>query len=488
MSDENKKQIVERLTQKTVEQAAPELKKKWELLGTLLAVKVGDHASINLQPGAPSKGEMEKIVGQLIENGEADFPLADGKKQSISLRSIDSRLQELKKSGMLDDEQKRSLEAIGSVQDLVPQKKTFQKIAESADQAIEGQSGGGGGIMNFLAGLFTYLKSLIGSWFGGAPALSFSEAMAQSAAPRVGGAVRGNLEQLAAHDVAAARLLNRTGADGSSVTDGIVAGVEQGAYDKFGATAPPRKPEAAATAYDNVEVEKHGAMTRKQLAGIVRDRVLFPVDEKTGEKATLAATIEHSLNHSIETSSDWMVRTLGKSVLDVPKAAKGMEAIIADKTYEIVNDPNFTYKDKKLSEMSKEERAEAFAETIGAEILNRQKELGFDQPVTGTFGFKKTPNLAEKDAKTGKSGLDTLKDTIREGVMKNDDALFSGITLVARDETNQKIAANQKLSREAKAAVHPDLNGIPVADTTGKSGFASMPAGGVSPGASPVLS
>jgi hypothetical protein len=389
MTQETRDLIGKEMTDKATASLAVELKKKWAMIGSLLSVKTGDYAPIDLPAEAPSKQEMESVSRQLIENGEAEFILRDGTKQSVSLREIDGRLNNLKASGMLDEQQLQSLESIGSVQALVPSKTTISKIAEAADEGIESKSGMGG-IGSFIAAIFTFLASLVGSFFGQGPAISWGDALAQHAAPNVSQAANERLDALAANDTAAARLLGRKDENGRTTQDSIVAGIDRAARQKLGATELPPETTAATPSYEDTPVERAGMLTRSQLAETVRDRVAFPTD-KNGKKILLATQIEDRLNASITTSEDRTTRWLGTWALDVPEASKKMADVIADTTHGIVGDPHFTFDGKKLTAMTKEERANAIAETVGDQLLKREKEFGFNMPVTGTFGYKTRP-------------------------------------------------------------------------------------------------
>lgn len=423
------------------EQVARKLIENWDKLGMViegLPQQVPTMAEMMGDPNAPEGSDARLgIAGQLIQRREATF---GGRR--ISLSTLDQELDAFVTTGpgreMPGAREMR--ESLGKVDELVPNSTALDEIADATARGVESQTGTGNKIWTFIKAIGSWLMSAIGSLFGGGPMISFSEALASSAAPGVGDAVRNNLNALANDPTkASSRLLRFQDASGRTTIDTITNMAIAGTYTELGATPPPAvaPPPAPAASTQPIGVDM-GAM-RSAIARQINN----PPPVNGQPQPSLSDSIYAQLVEGRNKARDAMY-LLDPRRLAVPSdetlrtAANSMADTISVTISGRIADPNFRTADgKRLSELSKEDFSRVMAEEVGRELEKSERE--------GRLRLGNFTSLGDK-MEGDKTYLAFIKEQVQGQLSGRYDQIRPALQIVARLRPEQLQPRNQVIT------------------------------------------
>lgn len=410
------------------EQVAIKLKENWARLRTLL--QVTDNANLSAQP--PSDDQLLAMADSMIRNRNASFTMADGSQRTITLEEVDQKITRL------PDAARNMASSMGRLQDMVPREETLNKIADATTRGAQSQSSGFGRIMNAIRGFGKWIMSK----FSGNP-MTLKEAIASVAAPRVGDSVTQSLQELAANDQEAARLLGQTNAQGQSMLQIVAQQASQATYGELGVAAPQQQQGTPAPSLAGTQTAPmSGLPSNTELRSMVRNRILNPPGGQS-----LQSTVERMYTDAVNKKRDGF--TLGRvdpRRLALPNAdeirltSSRMSNIIADTVSSTITDESFRYNGKRLSELSREEFATAVSEQTANVLQAREGELGLPMMT----------HLADR-GDNGRSSLDDIRDTLRQKLMESHGELQPVLQLVATSQSRN--AMNNTSTAQATAPV-----------------------------------
>lgn len=395
-------------------------------------------------PAAPvGSAERDGIAGQLIKARKASFS-RNGTTYTLDLEDINQKLSAYASQSSLPDQVKGMLKSIGNVNELVPTEATVNEIADATTRGIESQTSTGNKIWSFIKAAGYWLAAAVGSLFGG-KSISFSEALAQAAAPGVGSAVRQNLNDLA-NDPSkpAARLLRLQDANGQSTIDTIVDMAISGTYKELGAAPPPSKspPRPALDAIKPVDfdigavrtyiteyIQNPPPGTDGKPRQSLRDHILSELKsarESAKQKASEPTTIRgFSLGISLDPTRFFL-----PSDEKLQKASDIMSKTIADTVAAKVSDPDFRTSDgRRLKDLSREEFSQIMAEEVSKALLAAEKRADSDQRLD--IGIALTSKMPDRNQRY----IDFIEGKVKAQMADRYDELKPALDMVKPGQT-----------------------------------------------------
>ncbi len=379
------------------DQVARKLIQNWDNLTQVmptLPAKPPTAAEMMGDPKAP-EGSLARmgIAGQLIMNRETKIGGVD-----LKLEKLDETLDEYVKNfsaAIPGLENMRN--SIGRVQEIIPTKDALNEITDATMRGVQSQQGTGNKIMSFLSAAFSWIVSLISSLFTGEKALSFSEAMAQTAAPGVRDAVKGELQALANDPTKkSSKLLKLQDANGKSAIDTIGDRAYSETYTELGATPPA--PAKGAVQLPKLEDVKPEAFDRGMVRSIIVDQIKNPPPVKGVAQPTLSDQIFKELQtgrDAMKKDANIVVRFFMPTDVKLKLAADKMANNIANTVSDRLSDPAFA---KKVVSGGKDGNAlgkEEFGKLMADEVVAEMKKAVAD----GTLTLPMDLDGKTKDAK-----------------------------------------------------------------------------------------
>jgi hypothetical protein len=250
MAEDVRTKIRTQITHSVKDQLSRKLIQNWAHLRFLTPELPEKPPTATEMMGEPTAAEGSDaqlgIAGQLLSKRKARIGSV-----TLDVKELDAKLEAKKKEG-LPPHITTMLNTMGKIDDQLPTETALNEVTEATASGIDSQSGTFNKIWSFIKAIGKWLFSAISSIFGGGKMISFSEALAQSAAPGVGDAVRQNLQTLASNPSKAShKMLNLVDAKGRSTVDTITDQITSATYTELGATPPPSQ-EAAPIPLDKV--------------------------------------------------------------------------------------------------------------------------------------------------------------------------------------------------------------------------------------------
>ncbi len=332
-------------------------------------------------PTSSDPAKKEGIAGALISKGEAKIGST-----TLKLTDLSKRIDETTK-GSTDPAMVALRESVASF----PNDKMLEEITEASVRGIKNQSGMGNTFLNFLSAVMTWIGSLIGSMFGGEPAMSFSEAMASNAAPGIRESVHTQLQALADDpSKASSRLLNMQDETGHTAVDAIANKAFSAVYTELGVKAPAFPGQQAEVPLDQVKPEP---IDMGGIRTTISQQIRNPAPGPDGKPTpTLSSQIFDILKESRDKAEKEFPVPLPKwlpmrsrLIPDdgmLKNDADTMAKSVADTIVNRLSNPTSPVDGKKWSELSPEAFSKAMADEVGKELekLNTSVKIGDKMP------------------------------------------------------------------------------------------------------------
>lgn len=487
MAEELRNRISAQVTAAAKQEVARRLIENWNKLRQVMPELPETPPSAQQIMGNPAaaEGSQERqgIAGQLIETRQARIGTTD-----VRLEKLDEKLDDyVKQYSSTIPGLRRMRESLGRVNELVPTRAALDEITDATLRGVESQQGTGNTILTFLKGALTWLFSLIGSLFTGKPALSFSEAMAASAAPGVRDAVHSELTSLANNPArASARLLNLQDAGGRKTLDRISDLAFNATYTELGATPPPAAAEPGAPAPAPLEQAAPLAFDMGAVRTAISEQIRNPPPVNGQTQPRLSKAIEQELTSRRDAALAALPggRLLGVSLnpfswgapsdATLRRSADTIADTVANTLARRIADPSFRTQDgKKLSELTKAEFSAVMAGEVGRALQAPD--------IAGKISFGVGRNLSTSLGGTGadkdKTYLQLIQDRVATQIEGRYDELKPVLTLIGNQPhpEQQRLThafdrdRNDIVSDEEITATQKEITSARAANTDGNS-------------------
>lgn len=384
-------------------------------------------------PNGATQEERDGIAGSLIRNRSAMIPGANGAAPvELRLADVDTAIDQ---ATTRNPQLRTMLGGIGRVDELIPTTAALDEITNATARGVEKETGFGNKIMTFLKGLGKWIMSM----FSGEK-LSFSQAMAEAAAPGVRDSVRGELQAISRDpNNPASRLLNLQNADGTTPIDAIGRVAFEQTYTQLGATPPPPPSnQLPPPPLDQVRPSQSGvdlgAMSTNIRGAILNPPGGAPLGNMIYDQlATIRETKRAELTSGRMGNYNPLLLAL-PSDETLRTTSNNMANTIATTVSARLTDPNFRTQDgKRLSELSKEQFSQVMANEVGNALLDaeRRGEIDFGRFGAGAYGTDR-PTLST--VINGKSVLDTIKAQVATQVSERYTLMAPVANLVANTQ------------------------------------------------------
>lgn len=429
--DEITQKIGAEVREKAKDQLARALILNWKKLHLIikdLPEKPPTAAEFMGDPKATDPDQRDGLAGKLIAGKEVTIGGTKLSTQAL-ITAVDTSTKD-----------KTDAESIGLRETVraIPTDKMLEEITEAAARGIKSQTSTGNKIFNFIAAVFTWIGSMIGSLFGQGEAISFSQALAVTAAPGVSDSVRTELQALANDPTkASSRLLTLRDEKGQTPVDMITDIMYRRTFTEMGGTPPPlsegTKPPVPLNQL--VPQDINPALIQTAISG----HILNPKPDSSGTPAKpLATFIFETLKSARDegNASSWRLINAVRAALvsddKLRETSTRMANIIADTTAKSIADPTIRVNGQKLSELKPEEFSKYISEQV-AKALKEAEEK--PDPAKGKLDFGPRSSLSTKYGGTGpdkdKTYLEIIQAQVYEQSLKHYESIKPFLNVVA---------------------------------------------------------